>query len=232
MPAVSATPRDYAEIYRRFQAPISKKVDCGKKCAPHNGGVPICCDIHNAIPIVERAEWKLLKQRTKMWSRLKPTTALQRREVKDLEGSESCAVICKGVAHCERDNRSLACRSFPYFPYFDKSGKIFGLAHYWIFEGQCWVIANPIVVDREFVREMVDSHEYLFAKDKVWGETYRDLSADMRRVYSRRKKKFAVLGRDGGFFWVLPHSGGKMVPAKKEELARLKKLFPEKPDAA
>ena len=148
-------------------------------------------------------------------------------EVKSLEDSESCAIKCKGAAHCERDNRSLACRSFPYFPYFDPDGNLVGLAPYWGFEGQCWVISNPTVVDRQFVTEMVASHEYMFRHDAKWLATYREFSASMRRVFSRRKKKFAVLGRDGGYFWVLPHSGGRMVPAKIEDLHKLRKMYPE-----
>ena len=223
---MSATAKQFAEVYRRLQAPLSKRVDCGKKCSPHNGGVPFCCDIDNAIPIVDKGEWQLLKSRSEMWSRLRPSTPSQRKEVKDLETSDSCAVICKGVAHCERDNRSLACRAFPYFPYFDAEKNLVGLAHYWNFEGQCWVIHNPNVVDDQFVREMIRSHEYLFAKDKDWNDTYVEHSASMRRVYSRRNEKFLILHRDGRQYWVLPHSGGKMVPAKAAEVAKLKKGYP------
>jgi hypothetical protein len=226
---VSLQAKHYAEIYRRLQAPISKRYDCGRKCAPHNEGIPVCCDIENAIPIVDKPEWALLKKRSNLWSRLRPTTPSQKREVKDLEDSDSCAVKCRGAAFCERDNRSLACRSFPYFPYFDPNGEFVGLAHYWVFEGQCWVIANPLIVERDFVVEMIDSHEYLFKADDNWRKTYHEFSASMRRVFSRRKKKFLVLHRDGGYFWVLPHSGGKRVPAKHEDIKKLEKLFPEEP---
>jgi hypothetical protein len=222
-----ATAKHYAEIYRQFQAPISKRIDCGKKCAPHNGGIPACCDIDNAIPIVEEAEWRLLKKRTDLWRRLKPRTTSQRAEVKSLEDSQSCAIECRGVAHCERHNRSLACRSFPYFPYFDPDHSLVGLAHYWAFEGVCWVIANPKVVDRAFITQMVASHEYLFRNDPDWLRTYIEFSASMRRVFSRRKEKFAVIGRDGGYFWVLPYSGGKRVPAADKDLERLQRLFPQ-----
>ena len=220
------TAKDYAEIYRRFQAPVSTRYDCGKKCAPINGGVPVCCDVENAIPIVDEPEWKLLKSRTKMWKLLKPTTPDFKREIDDLENSESCAIHCRGAAFCERDNRSLACRSFPYFPYFDTEGKLIGISHYWGFEGACWVIANPMIVERDFVVDFVDAHDYLFDRDADWKKTYIEYSATMRRVFSRRKKKFLVLHRDGGRFWVLPHSGGNMVPAKRTEIEKLKKQFP------
>jgi hypothetical protein len=187
----------------------------------------VCCDIENAIPIVDKPEYKLLKSRTDMWKRLRPTTPSQKREIATLTDSDSCAVTCRGVQFCERDNRSLACRSFPYFPYFDAAGDFVGLAHYWAFEGQCWVIANPMIVERPFIKEMIDSHEYLFKVDKNWADTYREYSASMRRVFSRRNKKFLILHRDGNRYWVLPHSGGKMVAATPEQIVKLKKLFPE-----
>jgi hypothetical protein len=228
---VGITAKDYAEIYRRLQAPISKKYDCGKKCAPHNDGIPICCDIENAIPIVDKPEWALLKTRSELWKRLRPTTPSQKKEMATLVDSDSCAIQCKGVAFCERDNRSLACRSFPYFPYFDGE-EFIGLAHYWIFEGQCWVIANPWIVEKPFVDEMVDAHEFMFKQDKKWEETYVEYSATMRRVFSRRKQRFLILHRDGGKYWVTPHSGGKLIPAKAEQVKKLKKLFPDAPPAA
>src|SRR5690349_3221976 len=77
---VSAKAEHYAEVYRRFQAPISKRLDCGKKCAPRNDGIPACCDIERAVPIVDDAEWRLLKQRTDLWKRLRPSTPSQKRE--------------------------------------------------------------------------------------------------------------------------------------------------------
>ena len=103
---MSVTPKHYAEIFRRFQAPISKIYDCGKKCAPLNGGQPVCCDSGHAIPIVEHSEYKLLSGRTDMWHKFVPKDAAERKEVADLKGSDCRAVECNGAAHCERDNRS------------------------------------------------------------------------------------------------------------------------------
>jgi len=228
----SAKPEHYKHVYRKFQAPISTVYDCGKKCAPLNNGEPVCCSTTHAIPIVDKAEWQLLKTRTDMWTRFKPKTPDQIAEVNDLKGSDSCAVVCKGAAHCERDNRSLACRSFPFFPYYDKSGedaKIVGLATYWSFTGWCWVISNITIVEAPFAREMIETHEYLFARDEHWRRTYIEQSATTRGVYSRWNKKFPIIDRNGDFFWVLPHSGGKMVPAKKKELLELRKGFTGKP---
>ena len=222
---MSVTPKHYAEIFRRFQAPISKIYDCGKKCAPLNGGQPVCCDSGHAIPIVEHSEYKLLSGRTDMWHKFVPKDAAERKEVADLKGSDCRAVECNGAAHCERDNRSLACRSFPFFPYFTPEKELVGLATYWTFEGLCWVISNITIVEKPFIKQFLDIHEYLFRQDDNWRVTYIDQSATMRGVYSKRDERFPVIMRDGGYNWVLPRSGGKMVPAKKAELLKLRKKF-------
>ena len=67
-----ASKNDFEKIYNMFSANIAKKLDCGKICAPLNNGQPACCTTENAIPIVEKEEWKLLKSRTDLWKRFKP----------------------------------------------------------------------------------------------------------------------------------------------------------------
>ena len=76
---------------------------------------------------------------------------------------------------------------------------------------------RPVVGDQEiaissFVREFVEAHEMLFAVDKDEFDTFKEQSASMRRVFSRRKSIIPLIGRDGGFFKVLPKSG-RIVPA-------------------
>ena len=222
---MTVSARDYAAVYSGFQAPISKIYNCGAKCAPFNDGVPVCCDTGYAIPIVEKSEFAQLRNRTKMWRPFVPRTSDQKAEVADLKGSDSCAIECRGAAHCERDNRSLACRSFPFFPYFDAEKTLVGLTHYWNFEGLCWVIHNLTIVEKPFIDQFMATHEFIFKKDDVWRVTYVEQSSAMRGVYSRRGEKFAVILRDGTYCWVLPKSGGKMVPATKKELLSLRAGF-------
>ena len=68
---MTATKKDFKTIYDKFSAPIAKKLDCGRICAPLNDGIPVCCSTENAIPIVEDEEWKLLKSRTDLWKPFK-----------------------------------------------------------------------------------------------------------------------------------------------------------------
>ena len=41
------------------------------------------------------------------------------------------------------------------------------------------------------------------------------------------QEKIPVVGRDGSYHWVLPKSGGKMVPATKAQILKLRKGFTE-----
>jgi len=215
----TATARVYADMFRRLQAPISRKLDCGQKCAPLNQGVPVCCDREQALPIVDEGEWTLLRARTKMWSIYTPKNKSEVKEFGD--GSDGCnAITCRGVKHCERDNRSLACRTFPFFPYFSPEKELVGLSHYWSFEGLCWVVSNLRVVEKPFIVEMIDSHEYLFSRDPEWRQTYVGYSATMRGVFTKKNRRIPVLGRAGKLSWVLPGHGGQMVPDAPGDDAR------------
>jgi len=214
----SGTKEDFAEVYRRHQAPISLIHDCGQKCAPINEGIPVCCDLEQAMPLVDPGEWELLQARTTMWSVYTPKTKYEKKEYGD--GSDGCkAIVCRGVKHCERDNRSLACRSFPFFPYFNPDKTFFGLGYYWAFEGLCWVMSNLTIVEKPFIDEMIDAHEFLFSRDRDWHDTYVTFSASMRGAFTKKKRRIPVLGRDGKLYWVLPASGGTLVLAKPEEHA-------------
>jgi len=223
---MAAKPEDFARLYERFSAPIAR-YDCGRKCAPLNGGEPVCCSTKNAVPLVQKAEWRLLKTRTDLWKLFKPYDGATRRIVKDLH--HTCTAIeCKGVAFCERENRSMACRAFPFYPYITRENEFVGLAYYWDFEDSCWVISNLAVVDAAFIREFVEAHEMLFEADKDEFDTFRQQAADMRRVFSRRNRYIPLIGRDGGYFKVLPKSG-RIVPA---DPAKFRKHGPYKSEKA
>lgn len=215
----------YKRIFDFFNAPVMH-VDCGYKCAPLNGGEPVCCSADNAIPVVQQSEWKLLRSRTDMWTGFKPNDAASRKIVEELD--TSCkAIECKGARNCERDNRSLACRTFPFFPYIDKHGDIIGLSYYWDFEDRCWVISNMELVEQDFVDEFIRAYEILFDDDPGEYEVFCDHSASMRRVFSRWKRWFPVIGRDGDYFKVLPKGAG-MKKIKAKDLPKLEPFTSDK----
>ena len=201
-------PSDFKQIYDIFSAPVSR-FDCGQYCAPLNGGEPVCCSTDNAVPIVDRAEFALLQSRSDLWRRHRPTDAGGKEVVRDLHSS-CLAVECKGARLCERENRSLACRAFPFFPYLGRKGDFIGLSIHWTFADRCWVMSNLAVVDAEYRRQFVAAHELLFEKDPSEYELHREYSASLRRVFSRKRLAIPLIGRDGGLFKILPY-GGKMI---------------------
>jgi len=210
-------PADFAVVFDRFQSSVSR-FDCGRFCSPLNNGEPVCCSTDNAIPIVDKTEFQLLKSRTDLWHLYKPVDATSRQIVDELH--KSCTAIeCKGARFCERDNRTMACRAFPFYPYFNREGELLGLATYWGFEDRCWLISNMQVVERDFVQEFIAAYEYIFARDPDELKAMKSQSAYHRRTFSRRGEPIALIGRNGGFFKVLPHSG-RVAPLEAGKLPR------------
>ena len=207
----------YRRVYESFTAPVSR-FDCGRKCAPHNGGTPVCCDTEHAVPILDKGEFALLTSRTDLWRRYKPTDADGRAIVADMH-VENCAAECKGAAFCERENRTMACRAFPFFPYITREREIVGLGYFWTFEDRCWVISHLEIVTPEFVRECLGAFETIFAEDPLEFDTNRDLSADMRRVFTRQNRVIPLVGRDGAYYVVEPRTH-RIRPATPAEFPR------------
>jgi len=197
-------PELYSRMYDAFQAPVCR-VDCGRKCAPHNNGQPVCCTTEHAIPIVDKREWQLLRSRTKLWRPYRPVGADGRQVVEDLH-ADCRAIECKGAAHCERDNRSMSCRTFPFFPYITRQGEFAALAYYWTFEDRCWVMSNLGVVERDFVRQFITAYEMVFEHEPLEFESLKEHSAAMRRVFTRWNRIIPLIGREGGYFAVEPRT--------------------------
>jgi hypothetical protein len=216
--SMATTPDLYARIFAAFEAPVSR-FDCGRMCAPRNGGEPVCCSTAHAVPIVDRAEFAQLRSRSDLWRRYRPDDAAGRKIVDELHGS-CVAVECKGARACERENRSLACRAFPFFPYFPRGATRFvGLAAYWDFEDRCWVISNQGVVDRGFIAEFCAAFDLLFAEAPGERQEMIEHSATMRRVFTRRGAIIPLLGRDGEPLAVEPRSH-VLRPASLDEFPR------------
>jgi hypothetical protein len=218
---MTARKKHYEKIYRDFTASISTKHDCGQYCAPLNDGQPVCCDVDNAIPAASPPEWKAMKKRTKMWTKYTPEPD-DKHAIKEVASiNETCiACVCKGAANCERDNRMLACRSFPFFPYLTKKGEFIGLGYYWIFEDRCWIISNLQVVESDFVKEFVEVFDMLLDADEGEYEAFLEQSAQMRKIFSRRNQILPLIDRDGGYLKVLPKSGGKVEHADVKEFIK------------
>ena len=226
---MAASPQLYQRIYDLFQAPVSR-YDCGRKCAPLNEGVPVCCDTGHAIPLVDKHEWDLLKSRTDLWRLYRKRDKESLRELAD-KHRDCRAVECKGFMHCERDNRSLACRAFPFFPYFPRGEGVAGLSVFWSFEDRCWVQANLQIVEPQFVRDCIAAFELLFEHDKGERDANYEFSGTIRRAFTRMNRLIPLLGRNGEFLAVEPGTH-KIRKASWREYQRHETFIDEKPAAA
>ena len=225
MAKTTVSTKDFETLYKGFNAPISR-FDCGRKCAPLNGGEPVCCSTQNAVPVVHKVEFELLKTRTDLWSKFKPYDYATKQIVAELT-SDCTAIHCKGARFCERDNRTIACRGFPFYPYITRDRNFIGLGTYWVFEDRCWVMSNLQIVDRAFIDEFVATYEALFVKDPSEFATYVDFSASARRVFSRWKRNIAILGRKGDLQIVEP-STGEVRPGKARDYPKAAPFESEK----
>jgi len=217
-PKPALEPADFAALYEGFDAPVSR-YDCGRKCAPLNNGTALCCSADNAVVVAYKAEFEFLKGRTDIWSKFKPYDYPTRQIVEELT-HDCMAIECKGVAFCERNNRTLTCRGFPFYPYLTRQKELVGIGTYWMFEDRCWMISNLEIVERTFIDQFLATYEAIFAKDPSEFQTYVEFSASARRVFSRWKREIPLLGRDGKLMIVEP-STGAIRPGKPKDFPKM-----------
>src|SRR6266487_2239890 len=202
---------DIRRLYDGFDAAIAA-LDCGKKCAPHNpSGKPFCCDICHAVPAAYKSEWKYLKENTGLWHPWRGdecgTTSSEERArlMRDIP-KNMILLACLGPSQCEREFRALSCRQFPFFPYVSSDYRFLGLAYEWEFESKCWVISNLSRVAQKYRTEFVSTYDRLFALFQDEFENYAYHSEKLRAEFTRRKRRFPLLHRNGEAYLVSPAS--------------------------
>lgn len=147
------TEEELNHYYKLLDEPLTP-YDCGKLCAPQNGGTPFCCIVENAVPMLYREEFKCLSKRTKLWRRWSPSHPQDKQQKAEEETEILIFCECKGIAHCERQNRSVACRTFPLEPYFNKEGEFVGLVFMREFQGKCPLTARL----KDIKQSVIDNH--------------------------------------------------------------------------
>lgn len=167
--------------------------DCGELCKGDNGGKPFCCQVENAVPFLYKAEFELLRKRTDLWKVWKPQTPEQKELKKSHEDKHTLFCECKGVEYCERNNRSVSCRTFPLEPYIDKRGVFVGLVFMKEFSHGCPLIKRPKDIRQEFIDNHYIFWEKLMLRKPDELETYTKSSRSYRASRQKTGKKFPVL---------------------------------------
>ncbi len=208
-------PIDWQALYAGLEASITR-YDCGKQCAPlSETGDPYCCTTQHTIPVVFYDEWQYLERKTELWQRYAPQDKTRQNLVADA-GAGMVAVECKGWDACEREYRSLACRTFPFYPYVNKAGEFLGLSYYWAYEERCWVISHLELVTPEYLQQFVAVYTQLFAEMPDEHAAYRQYSATARRVFSRWKRQIPLLHRNGNSYAVHPTTAALTATAPED----------------
>jgi hypothetical protein len=167
------------------------KLDCGTLCKSQNNGVPFCCDVSNAIPLLYKKEFRLFKSRTNLWNVWKPGNKKDAKLLEDL-ASDIIFCECRGVKFCERENRSISCRTFPFEPYFDKRELMVGLVFNYDFIGKC-----PLTTKKNYIpQSTIDQHfnfwlEFTSMKEDEL-DCYVENSKTLRRRRGQTKKEFKI----------------------------------------
>ena len=162
---------------------------CGTLCAPKNGGEPFCCKVENAVPFLYKEEFSYLKKQSDLWSVWEPKTKHEIKLKKNSETEDTIFCKCKGVSFCERDNRSISCRTFPLEPYIDKRDVFVGLVFMKEFTEGCPLTNRP----KEIRQEFIDSHfifwEKLILRKTDEFETYKKSSKSSKSSKSEKNEK-------------------------------------------
>jgi len=181
-------------------------------CAPHNpSGKPFCCDICHAIPAAYSSEWKSLRASTDLWhvwrgdECAKDDESASRRARVASETPEGMLLLaCLGPDACQRENRLLSCRQFPFYPYITSNYRFIGLTYDWGFEPFCWVVSNLGGVSEAYRKEFVQAYDRLFALFQGEFESYHLRSEEMRIHFAARRRRIPLMHRDGDFRLISP----------------------------
>jgi len=204
---------DIRALYAGFETPVTD-LDCGQKCAPHNpSGKPFCCDICHAVPAAYQSEWDTLKDATGFWHRYRGDECASQpgpepaQPVRDLDmPSGMIPLACLGPERCERENRLLSCRQFPFFSYVTSDYCFLGLAYDWEFESVCWVLSNLRRVSEAYRQGFVHTFDRIFALFQDEFESYALRSEEMRAYFASRRRRIPLIHREGGYRLVSPGS--------------------------
>lgn len=183
------------ELLALLTSPVTG-FDCGTLCAPGNGGVPVCCHAQSVIPVLYKAELAYFRKRTRLWRRYVPTGPSERERHADMRRCDVLAV-CKGAAHCERENRSLGCRTFPFEPYVDHDGGLAGLVFNYEFTGMCPLVGDPTPVLPAFIDQCLTLWQRIFALEDEERQFFAGASSTLRRSFAQKQLPIPVFTREG-----------------------------------
>ncbi len=209
---------NFSQLYQEFNSPITEK-DCGAYCSPYNEhGIPFCCDIRHAVPSAYHEEWAYLQAHTDLWQLWQPDNDTQQdaAEIKDQVPENQVLLACKGHHLCQRQFRTLTCRAFPFYPYFNSKEELLGLSFYWEYRFRCWVISHLDQVSQRFINQCISAFSKLFEAYPSEKDAFSLHSTIHRQQMIARRRRIPLLHKDGGLYLISPRDENlhPIVPSK------------------
>jgi hypothetical protein len=197
---------DIPRLYSMFNSPIAN-IDCGNKCASYNElAVPFCCDTNHAVPTAYLPEWEYLKSNTDLWHQWEAVNPSETTML--MEQTPECQILieCLGYKFCQREFRSLTCRSFPFFPYLTSSFEFIGFTYYWDYDDRCWVINNLEKISDLYRSEFFKCYDKLFELQPDEIKNFHYQSSLMRSKFTKLRRSIPLLHRNKKNYKVSPRS--------------------------
>jgi hypothetical protein len=137
----------------------------------------------------------LRQKRSDLWRKHVPTGP----DAHLRDQARGCDVfaVCKGHQHCEREHRSLACRTFPFEPYLDHDGEFVGIVFAFDQAHLCQLITSEHEISPEFVRQGCAMWRRMFELDAEERAFYAGCSRTLRRQFGRRGESIPVFSEHG-----------------------------------
>ncbi len=197
---------NFVELYQRFSTSLSE-IDCGEKCGPYNDyGVPVCCDIQLVVPSAYQLEWEYLRSVTDLWRLWRGSSPAEDQALQNEKQDGQVLLACRGYQHCERQNRTLTCRAFPFYPYLTSQGLFSGLAYYQEYREQCWIISNLSIVSQQYKEDFQDTFESLFVLYPETRNNFAEFSRLVREQAAAAGESVILLDFYGKAFLIDPLS--------------------------
>lgn len=194
----------FQNLHQGFFLPLSE-IDCGQKCGPHNEyGVPVCCDIDLLVPTAFKEEWDYLLANTDLWYQWAGISTPEGKGLIQEMQPGQVPLQCLGHHQCQRDYRTITCRSFPFYPYLDGSGSLIGLAYYSDYQEQCWIISNLSLVTIEYKKQFQMIFKRIFELYPETLEAYQRFSTYMRSMAESEDNDLILMDFDGLVFSIDP----------------------------
>ena len=163
--------------------------DCGRYCGRRNNGTPVCCDPDIAVPVLYRDEYNYHRRRSTFWRRMANRTDPQRRLWETVD-RHNILCRCPGVDQCDRAERALVCRTFPFEPYLTNAGEWLGLVFQYTHREQCYLIGQPRrLFSEEYLRNSKTFWLAIFERLPSEREVYIAASQTLRRRFGQKRKK-------------------------------------------